>query len=358
MNSEVGRWPRWSSKILGRPSSPLSGGPPLAGSAAPATDPAGLQRSLFGVFDYSSRALALVWTTNKPLSIALALMTLGGGVLPAGVAYVGAQIVDAVIHAADLHTHAGTTSFSHVFKYVGLEALLIAATSMAQRGISLAQSLLRAQLGQRVNVMILETALTLDLTQFEDSDFYDKLPRARREASSRPLSLVMRTFGLAQNAISLVSYGSLLFHFSPWAVVVLLLSGLPAFVAEARFSGDAFRLFRWRSPETRMQIYLESVLGREEHAKEVRLFGLGARLVDRYRSMFTTLSREDRALPIRRDVWGFFLGLIGTCALYLAYAWIALATARGIITLGKMSMYLGLFRQGQSAVSAALSSIG
>ena len=74
---------------------------------------------------------------------------------------------------------------------------------MTQRGISLAQSLLRAQLGQRVNVMILEKALTLDLTQFEDSEFYDKLTRARREASSRPLSLVMRTFGLLQNCISL-----------------------------------------------------------------------------------------------------------------------------------------------------------
>ncbi len=134
----------------------------------------------------------------------------------------------------------------------------------------------------------LEKALTLELAHFEDSEFYDKLTRARREASSRPLSLVMRTFGLVQNAISLVSFGGLLFRFSPWAVAVLLLSGLPAFIAEARFSGDAFRLFRWRSPETRMQIYLESVLGREEHAKEVRLFGLGARLLERYRNIFTT----------------------------------------------------------------------
>ena len=80
-----------------------------------------------------------------------------------------------------------------------------------------------------------------------------------------------------------MSYGSLLAHFSPWAVAVLLLAGLPAFVAEAKFSGDAFRLFRWRSPETRMQIYLETVLAREDHAKEVKLFGLGARLLERYR---------------------------------------------------------------------------
>ena len=123
--------------------------------------------------------------------------------------------------------------------------------------------------------MILEKALTLDLHHFEDSEFYDKLTRARREASTRPLSLVMRTFFLVQNGISLVSFGVLLAHFSPWAVAVLLLAGLPAFVAEAKFSGDAFRLFRWRSPETRMQIYLETVLAREDHVKEVKLFGLG-----------------------------------------------------------------------------------
>jgi ATP-binding cassette subfamily B protein len=137
---------------------------------------------LFGVFAYSSRALVLVWTTNRALSVMLALLTLVAGVLPAAIAYVGAQIVDAVIHAADLHRHTGATLLTPVVKYVGLEALLVAATSMAQRGISLAQSLLRAQLGQRVNVMILEKALTLDLTQFEDSEFYDKLTRARREA--------------------------------------------------------------------------------------------------------------------------------------------------------------------------------
>ena len=75
--------------------------------------------------------------------------------------------------------------------------------------------------------------------------------------------------------MSLLSYGTLLVHFSPWAVVVLLLAGVPAFVAETRFSGEAFRLFRWRSPETRMQMYLETVLAREDHAKEVKLFDLG-----------------------------------------------------------------------------------
>jgi ATP-binding cassette subfamily B protein len=206
--------------------------------------------------------------------------------------------------------------------------------------------------------MILEKALTLDLTQFENSEFYDKLTRARREASTRPLSLVMRTFGLIQNAVSLVSFGSLLVRFSPWAVLLLVLAGLPAFLAEAKFSGDAFRLFRWRAPEARMQLYLESVLAREDTAKEVKLFQLGPRLLDRYRGIFARLYSEDRELTVRRDAWGFGLGLLGTCTLYGGYGWIAAETVLSAMTVGQMTMYMMLFRQGQAAVSAALSAVG
>ncbi|HUK01609.1 MAG TPA: ABC transporter ATP-binding protein [Steroidobacteraceae bacterium] len=311
-------------------------------------------RGFFGVFRYSRRAVELVWSTNRGLTLTLAGLTLIAGVLPAGVAYIGSLIVDAVVAAM----RAASGDSSRVLFLVLVEGALVATIAAGQRGISLCQSLLRAQLGQRVNVMILEKALTLELRQFEDSEFYDKLTRARREASTRPLSLVMRTFGLVQNTISLVSYSSLLAHFSSWAVAVLLLAGLPAFIAEARFSGAAFRLFRWRSPETRMQLYLESVLARDEHAKEVKLFGLGPRLLQRYRDIFGRLYREDRALTIRRDAWGFGLGLIGTLALYGAYAWIAMSAVRRVISLGQMTMYLALFRQGQSAVSAMLSAIG
>ena len=324
----------------------------------PGQDGLATLRALPEVFRYTRHALGLVWATSRRLTVALAILTLLGGLFPAAIAYVGALIVDAVVAAIQASHDATATDLSRALGYVGLEGLIVAALAATQRGLSTCQSLLRAQLGQRVNEMILEKALTLELRHFEDSEFYDKLTRARREASSRPLSLVMRSFGLVQNTIALASFGGLLAQFSPWAVAVLLLAGLPSFVAEAKFSGDAFRLFRWRSPETRMQMYLETVVAREDHAKEVKLFELGPLLLDRYRSIFRKVFREDRELTIRRDTWGFFLGLLGTAAFYAAYAWIVVSAARGRITLGQMTMYVALFRQGQSAVSAILSSIG
>ncbi|MDE2448646.1 MAG: ABC transporter ATP-binding protein, partial [Gammaproteobacteria bacterium] len=263
--------------------------------------------------------MELVWRTNRLLTLSLAGLTVLAGLLPASVFYIGSLIVDAVVAAI----RAGGTNTRHVVVLVIIEGVLGAAIAGAQRGISLCQSLLRVQLGQRINELILEKALTLELRHFEDSEFYDKLTRARREASSRPLSLVTRTFGLAQNGITLITYAVGLARFSPWAVAVLLLAGLPAFIAETKFSGDAFRLFRWRSPETRMQTYLETVLAREDHAKEVKLYGLGPRLLQRYRDIFHTLYEEDRALTVRRDAWGFGLGLIATLTSYAAYAWIA-----------------------------------
>ena len=203
--------------------------------------------------------------------------------------------------------------------------------------------------------MILEKALTLESTQFEDSEFYDKLTRARREASSRPLSLVMRTFGLLQNAVSLVSFGGLLVRFSPWAVVLLVLAGLPAFLAEAKFSGEAFRLFRWRAPESRMQIYLESVLARERHRQGGQAVPAGSALPRPLPGhLHAAVPRGSRPHCAPRC-----LGLRPGTARHRRRCTAATRGSprrpcSGAMTVGQMTMYLMLLRQGQAAVSAAL----
>ena len=264
-----------------------------------------------GVFRYSRRAIELVWTTSKPLTVLIAILTLIGGLLPASAAWVGKKIVDAVVAAAASVAAGEAPAYELVLAPVALECGIMVALAATQKSLGVCQALLRAQLGHRVNVMILEKALTLQLVHFEDSEFYDKLTQARREASSRPLSLVNRTFGLIQNGISLASYAALLFAFSPWAVLILVVGGLPAFMVEAKFSGEAFRLFRWRSPETRKQMYLETVLAREDYAKEVKLYGLGPMMLRRYREIFELVYGEDRDLTLRRGFWSFTLGLPG-----------------------------------------------
>ena len=309
--------------------------------------------SFIGVFKYSKRAIELVWQTSRSLALWMGLLTLVAGVLPAAVAYVGKLIVDAVVAAME----APNASLTDVYTYVAYEAGLVIALSAAQRGLAAAQSLLRARLGQRVNEMILDKAQTLSLAQFEDSEFYDKLTRARREASQRPMALVVKTFGLIQNGISIASFAALLIQFSPWALIILVVGALPGFAAEAKFSGDAFKIFRWRSPDRRMQMYLETVLAREDSIKEVQLFDLGPTLLGRYRTIFHKLFKEERLLTLRREGWGFLLGILSSAAFYAAYGWVVFETATGKLTLGEMTMYLLVFKQGQSAVSAMLTSV-
>jgi len=310
---------------------------------------------LLGVFRQLKHGVALVWTTSRGLSFALGLLSLVAGVLPAAAAWVGKLIVDAVVRAAETGaTEDQRTALTWVLVELGLVAVLAG----AQKGLSTCQQLLRALLGQRVNEMILEKALTLDLAAFEDSELYDRMTRARREASQRPLSLVMRSFQLAQHSFSLIAYSGLLLQLSVWALAVLVVAAIPSFFVETRFSADAFRLFTWRAPETRKQNYLEVLLAREDFAKEVKLFDLGPVFLDRYRDIFRELYAEDRVLTLRRGGWGFVLGLLSTVAFYGAYAWIVLETAAKRITLGDMTMYLLVFKQGQSALAAILTSIG
>ena len=312
-------------------------------------------RQSLSVFRYSSKALTLVWNTSHALTVALAILALVSGLLPGAVALIGKLIVDSVVVA---NRSGLTIDRQTAINYVCLEAIAIVLLAAAQKGLVVCQSLLRVLLAQRVNELILEKALTLDLTHFEDSEFYDKMSQARSQASSRPLSLITRTFGLCQSALTLLTFSGLLWQFSGWAVLVLIVAAIPSFIAETRFSEHAFRLFRWRSPETRQQHYLETLLAREDYAKEVQLYQLGAVLLQRYRDIFNRLYKDDRNLTIKKGWWGYLLGLLSTVAFYAAYAWIAIEAIAGIISLGEMTMYLIVFRQGQSTFASALTSIG
>ena len=309
------------------------------------------------VFQYSGLAIGIVWDTSAALTVVMAATTLVSGILPAAIASVGGLFVDAVASAFQETGNSAQQLRSEALYYVFLEAGLVVLMTAAQRISTVCQSILRVLLGNKINVMILEKALTLELAHFEDSEFYDKLVRARREASSRPLSLVIKTFDLFRDSILLVTIGIWLYQFSPYAVLLLGLAGVPAFLAEARFSGEAFRIHRRRSAERRMQIYLEMVLTREDGVKEVKLLQLGKLFVQRYVDIFENIYREDKSLVLRRGFWGYVLGLLASAAFYFAYGWVGFAAIAGTITIGQMTMYIAQFRLGQNAVSSSLTAV-
>ncbi|GJM13356.1 MAG: ABC transporter permease [Pseudohongiella sp.] len=320
-------------------------------------DPQNSIKKFLSVFQYSGVALEIVWSTSAKLTLVMALSTLASGVLPAAVAFVGGLFVDVVSNAFQSDGSNAQELRSDALYYVFLEAGLVVLMTGAQRVNTVCQSILRVLLGNKINVMILEKALTLELAHFEDAEYYDKLVRARREASSRPLSLVIKTFDLFRDVILLITIGIVLFQFSPYAVLLLGLAGIPAFLAEAKFSGEAFRIHRRRSAERRMQIYLEMVLTREDGVKEVKLLQLGKMFLQRYIDIFLNIYKEDRSLVLRRGFWGYILGLIASAAFYLAYGWVGFAAIAGAITIGQMTMYIAQFRLGQNSVTNSLTSI-
>ncbi len=299
-------------------------------------------------FAHAPRTLRLVWRSSPAGSVALGLLTLVAAVVPLGIAWVGKVIMDAVV--------AGSRDAT--LRWVLVELGLVALQSLLQRALGLVRALLGARLSIDINVLILEKALGLDLRHFEDPDFYDQLTRARREASSRPLSVITETFQLVQNVITLAGYVALLVRFSGLAVVGLVAAAVPATIVEMKFSATAFRLRNWRSPEARRMNYLEHVLANDNYAKEVKLFGLGPVLLDRYKDLGETFYVEDRRLAVQRAGWAWGLSLLATVAFYGSYAFMAVEAALGKLSLGNMVLYVMAFRQGQQAFQSILSAIG
>jgi len=300
------------------------------------------------------RALELVWRASRSNALVLGSLTVVQAALPASMAWVGKLIVDAVVAASRAPSDPGRQL---VWKYVSVELGLALAALVVGRLLTFNRELLRISLGNLINERILEKSLTLELKHFEDSETYDAMQNARREASARPLALAMDAVTVVRNLLTLSSFAVLLWSLSWWSVLVLLGAALPSFLAETKLSTAAFRIYSWRAPETRRLNYLEWILTRDSHVKEVKLYGLGPLLLGRYRKLFAKFMAEDRPLAVRRLVFGTLLGVVSLGAFYVCYLAVASQAASATISLGDLTLYLALFRQGQAAFEAVLMSV-
>ncbi len=294
------------------------------------------------------RTLALVWASSPAQAIALAGLTLASGLAPLGVAEAAKAIVDAIV----------ARNAAEATRWVMVELACVTALASSERALELVRSLLGARLGLDIHAEILNKAQRLELTTFEGPDYRDRLLRAQTEASTRPIALVLESFRIVQSLTTLSGYAVVAARFSPWAVLGLAVATLPVTIAEVHFSRLTFGVHNERSPESRRMLYLEYLLSDDKHAKEVRLFDVGAVLLDRHARLGERLYRRDRRLAIRRAGWTQALSLLGTSAIYAAYAAMAATAAAGRLSLGSVTLYVLALRQGQVAFQCALGAIG
>ena len=291
-------------------------------------------------------AFRLVWNADKRSTIVMALLTLIGAALPISQAWVGKLIVDSVVHSinAKVGSQAGLIV---ALPYLGIEFGLILLGAVIAQIRRLAEHVLNARLGHHINSSVIRKALALDLQYFEDASFYDKLQNARREADYRALGIINGGFLVLQNIITLASFAVALFAFSPLIALLLFGATIPSFIAQNKYSKIQFRLLTWRAPESRRMNYLEHVLTVDNTVKEIKLFGLGEPLLQRYTDMFWKIFEEDEHLARRRSLVSLLWGMVASASYYGAYAWIIFLAAGGSITLGLMTFYLALFRNSQ-----------
>ncbi|GIT07233.1 MAG: hypothetical protein CM1200mP30_08630 [Pseudomonadota bacterium] len=193
----------------------------------------------------------------------------------------------------------------------------------------------------------------LDLECFEDSEFYDKLERARRQASSRIL-LMSQALTQLQECITVFFLAAALITFNAWLLLLLAITLVPAFLGETHFNNQSYSLMYGWTEERRELDYLRFAGASDETAKEVKIFGLSDFFGIRYRKLAGEYYQANKNLSVRRAAWGGLLSTVGSLGYYTAYAVIIYRTVYGELTLGDLTFLSGSFLRLRSLMEAIL----
>src|SRR6266508_1825173 len=292
-------------------------------------------------------AFQLVWGADKRSTIVMAVLTLVSAFLPLSQAWAGGLILNSVTHSFQLKI-TPQAGLQAALPYLALEFALLLLSAIITQLRRLAEHVLNARLGHHINSAVIRKALSLDLQYFEDASFYDKLQNARREADFRALGIINGGFLVVQNVITLLSFAVALLAFNPLIALLLFVATIPSFIAQKKYAKVQLRLLTWRAPESRRMNYLEHVLTVDNSVKEVKLFGLGEPLLQRYNDMFWKIFEEDEQLARRRSWISLIWGMVASVSYYGAYAWVIYAFVAGQIRIGTgLVFYLTLFRSSQ-----------
>ena len=295
--------------------------------------------------------LGMVWDTSPALVSITTALRLIRALLPLAMLWVSKLILDSVV----AWIKRGNGDAAGLWKLVALELGLAVLSDLLARANSLADSLLGDRFTNRISVRLIEHATQLDLASFEDPVFYDKLERARRQTTGR-IGLVAAVLNVAQDTLSLISLSAGLIVFSPWLMVLLVAAVIPAFLGETHFTTLAYSvLYRW-TPQRRLLDYLRMLGASNQSAKEVKIFGLGTHLAERYHEVSDRIYEDNKKVAVKRASVGFLLNLVSTGGYYGAYAVVLIRTLAGAISIGMFTFLTGAFSRSRMYIEKILQS--
>lgn len=297
-------------------------------------------KSSFNALIYIPRFFKEIWKINKNLFLLSAFCRLIGALLPVIILWVGKLIIDEII----LQISLDSPDYYSLWTFVALEFGLIILSDLISRAISLTDGLLGDEYNIASSVTIIKKTNQINISLLEDSEFYDKLERARTQTTGR-VGLMSNVLGQAQSAISIATLVAGLIYFEPYLIILLVLSIIPSFINEIRFSQQQYSLARSWTSERRELDYLRFIGANDKTAKEIKLFGLTDFVVDRFKNLSQEYYQLNKTLAVKRSALGFLFNVLGSISYYGAYVFIIYRVLSGAITLGELTFLSGSFNR-------------
>ena len=288
---------------------------------------------------YLPRFFGLVWQSSPGMMVANIALRIMRSAIPLAMLYVAKLIIDGIVHLKD-----ADASHNHLWNLVAVEFGLAILSDVLSRTVSLLDSLIGDLFVNSTSVKIMQHAARLDLEQFEDSQFYDKLERARQQTIGRTV-LLSQVLSQVQDTITMAFLAVGLLAFNPWLILLLLIAVVPAFLGESHFNNRSYALNRRQTPERRELDYIRYVGASDETAKEVKVFDLSGFFIERFSSLSAKFYGDNKKLSRRRATWGTFFSFLGSAGYYGAYIYIINQAIKGTLSIGDVTFLAGSFRQ-------------
>lgn len=296
--------------------------------------------------------LKIVWSAAPVIVFLSIVLRIAIALMPLALLAVSRIIINGVVGVVERHQALGR----HFWWIVALEFGLAILIALLGRFLSYLDSVLADRYTHHISVRVIEHASQLDLTLYEDPVFYDRLERARVQATDR-LVMIQAIGNLIQQSVTTIALSVAIFWLAPWLLLLLLAGVIPGFLGETHFAFLGYAKNFRQTPLNRQLDYLRLLGGSKEAAKELKLFGLHKFLTDRFTRISETIHEENIALSRRRLRIGAFLSIISTFGYYAAYAWVIWKTLQGGFDIGTLAFLTGAILQASGTLQQVFSTL-